>query len=453
MGTFYETMKNTTGIFLLVLICVEICSVCCEAEPIEQTDEAVNARDSRVLPVFQVVKFPNDICAGSTLNGTCYTAEECSSLGGSSDGSCASGFGVCCTFTLSCGGSSSQNQTYITQASVTTLTSPCTYTICPVSTDICRIRYDFTTFVISNMVTASVEISSNTAVPAENLLKEQMTGDCVDDQFSITGGMGVGTPIICGTNTGYHMILDTDGSTCQYANFNIGGITSVTRSWDIRVSQYTCGQEDLGGPPGCLQYYTATSSTIANFGFPPTATSVTLSVTHLSNQNYDICVRRGSGFCYICYTPALNANPVQAAAAITEANAAISGQRSFGLSVSSSATDIGSMISTTCSLDYINIPGATTATIAAITNPAAINVYGSRLCGRFFGPTQGLLINNAIAENRSVCSRVTPFRVSVHFDNNEQNTATAADMATLNEFQGGPGGIIGFKLHYWQVSC
>ena len=38
-----------------------------------------------------------------------------------------------------------------------------------------------------------------------------------------------------------------------------------------------------------------------------------------------------TGFCYICYTPALNANPVQAAAAITEANAAISGQRSFGL--------------------------------------------------------------------------------------------------------------------------
>ena len=53
----------------------------------------------------------------------------------------------------------------------------------------------------------------------------------------------------------------------------------------------------------------------------------------------------------------------------------------------------------------------------------------------------------------TITARVTPFRVSVHFDNNEQNTATAADMATVNEFQGGPGGIIGFKLHYWQVSC
>ena len=26
----------------------------------------------------------------------------------------------------------------------------------------------------------------------------------MDDQFSITGGLGAGTPTICGTNTGYH---------------------------------------------------------------------------------------------------------------------------------------------------------------------------------------------------------------------------------------------------------
>ena len=29
-------------------------------------------------------------------------------------------------------------------------------------------------------------------------------GDCVDDQFSISGALGAGTPTICGTNTGYH---------------------------------------------------------------------------------------------------------------------------------------------------------------------------------------------------------------------------------------------------------
>ena len=36
------------------------------------------------------------------------------------------------------------------------------------------------------------------------LILGPLIGDCVDDQFSISGGTGRGTPIICGTNTGYH---------------------------------------------------------------------------------------------------------------------------------------------------------------------------------------------------------------------------------------------------------
>ena len=88
---------------------------------------------SLTVPVFQVVRFPNDVCISSgAKNGTCYTtkvigliyvhlrekfslnyqtsfqtqnyslillffSEECSSKGGVNAGSCASGFGVCCT--------------------------------------------------------------------------------------------------------------------------------------------------------------------------------------------------------------------------------------------------------------------------------------------------------------------------------------------------------------------
>ena len=58
------------------------------------------------------------------------------------------------------------------------------------------------------------------------------------------------------------MILDSDGIQCQTVNFNIALSTTTTRAWTIRVSQYTCGQEDEAGPPGCLQYLTATEGTI-----------------------------------------------------------------------------------------------------------------------------------------------------------------------------------------------
>ena len=55
------------------------------------------------------------------------------------------------------------------------------------------------------------------------------------------------------------MIIDSSGTECQRVNFNIGDSTTTTRQWDIYVTQYTCGQEDQGGPPGCLQYYTGTT--------------------------------------------------------------------------------------------------------------------------------------------------------------------------------------------------
>ena len=51
-----------------------------------------------VLSLFSVVRFANTQCYGSNgYNGTCLTSAECSQNGGTSSGSCASGFGVCCT--------------------------------------------------------------------------------------------------------------------------------------------------------------------------------------------------------------------------------------------------------------------------------------------------------------------------------------------------------------------
>ena len=92
-----------------------------------------------------------------------FSSEECSSKGGTYEGSCASGFGVCCSckmyilqcfqpksiqqfliiVALSCGGSSSDNNTYLVQTTATSVTSPCTYTICPCNQAICRTRFDF----------------------------------------------------------------------------------------------------------------------------------------------------------------------------------------------------------------------------------------------------------------------------------------------------------------------
>ena len=97
---------------------------------------------------------------------------------------------------LACGDSSSTNNSYIVQAGVTTLTSPCTYKICPCSTNICRIRYDLTTHTLASPVLGTAGSPS--------LVTNAATGACTTDAFTITSPGNVGSPLICGLNTGQH---------------------------------------------------------------------------------------------------------------------------------------------------------------------------------------------------------------------------------------------------------
>jgi len=432
MGVILITMlakkAGTTWLLTTLLLTVSVSSTRAEDDQVEESE-----REGKVLPIFQVVKFPNDICKGTSYNGTCYTAEECSSKGGTNDGSCASGFGVCCTFKLSCGSSASENQTYLVQTSVTSLTSPCTYTICKCSTNICRIRFDFTTFVLASAVAGT---AGSNGVPAAGSQIGTAMGDCVTDQFSITAPGHQGTPVICGTNGGYHMIVDASAD-CHRAAFNIGGSTTTTRKWSIRVTQYACGDWDMSGWPGCLQYYTGTAGHIQNFGWPTSATTVTSGVTHLSNQVYDICIRRASGYCIICYTQA-----------ITGTANLVTLQHSFGLSVSIAEPAGQAGIMTSCTSDYISIPYGNTAAIAAITAPATEATFTHSYCGRIFS------IASAATTGVTVCTRRAPFTVGVNLDMNEVTDDQVANaMAAKIEAGEGPGGIIGFKLTYYQVAC
>jgi len=414
-------------LILKILLSLGLCSTTLALE-----GELNEDREGKILPVFQVVRFPNDRCSGTTRNGTCYTAEECSSIGGLNEGSCASGFGVCCVISLACGGESSSNNSYIVQSGVTSLTtSPCTYTICPNSKDICRIRYDFTTNVLAPQLLGEARAAA-TANTADILLDDSI-GACQTDTMSISSPGFVGSPVICGTNSGQHMILDSDGSRCQTATFDIGALTTTTRSWDIYVTQYTCGQEDEAGAPGCLQYFTGVGADLKNFGWDTqsgnSATATIATQTHLQNQHYEICIRRESGYCHICYHSFSGA----------------AGQSSFGLSVTAADAAMGvAMHDTECIADYLEIPFGGKTDVAAST--AVALGPNSRFCGRYLA-TDG----TAADTSATVCSRVYPFRVGVHYDKAEVCTISVMSQACENNVV--PGGIVGFHLTYTQVAC
>jgi len=318
-----------------------------------------------------------------------------------------------------------------------------TYTICPCSDDICRIRFDFTTFTIAGPHTVALP-SAGTATNFQG----DAVGDCLIDTFSISSSQG-GTPTICGVNTGQHMIVDTDGSGCVTTNFGIGG-GQTARSWDIKVTQYRCGDEN-GGPTGCLQWHTSPAGKLRSFNFPEqtAVTPVANDVTHLSNQHYSICIRRPENrnrICYSqCYTPAASAAGDQGSFGVSGSPSTIAATPPDG-STGAAQSGVGG---TNCQTDYIEILGGTSAAIATtgttggiggaiFANGAAVN---SRFCGRF------LHTASAQAASATVCSASVPFRVGVEFGADELTSNANLNADTI-ETMAFPAGIIGFALCY-----
>ena len=69
------------------------------------------------------------------------------------------------TVTLGCGDSAAENNSYIEQSSTTSLsTNPCKYKICPSQSNICRIRYDFSTFEIASAPTQTIAAEASNGV-------------------------------------------------------------------------------------------------------------------------------------------------------------------------------------------------------------------------------------------------------------------------------------------------
>jgi len=386
---------------------------------------------SPALPLFSLVKFENKPCNTGSNNdrmGTCYTQQECDNLGGKKMGdTCAEGFGVCCEFSeFECGDTSNQNNTFLIKANQPA-SSSCTYKICPKSDNVCRIKFQF------DALTLAAPVLGTAGTPVMGAASA--IGACATDSFSITGGTGNASPIICGTNTGQHMIMDSDGDACNTININIGA--GSTSSWNIHVTQYDCTDmtllENTAGPKGCLQYHlgngAATGATapdgtgsIDNLGFPAdTTATLDGATTHLQNQNYNICIRRVGTFTRICYT-------VQAAG-----TASATDHDGFGLSTQAMTTAM-SAVDGGCTTDFITIPNG--------QEMAAINAPAFKFCGNF-------LDNNAIAQaaNAVVCSNVQPFIIGVNFDGSELqgNTDTTDDETILF-----PAGTVGFHFAFAQ---
>merc|ERR1711936_1340049 len=266
--------------------------------------EEIDERNEKLISTFQIVRFPNEVCVGSnSRNGTCYTSAECSDKDGTSSGSCADGFGVCCTFVINtCGSSTSENITYWT--SPTTVSSgSCDLSVCPIGDDICQLRLDFTTFVTTgpsfvSLVQARRRFGQPVGDYDDAIFDKSgstYSTNCLTDSFHAQGASpSSNPPMVCGVLTGTHMYMEMDLDRCNRLKFNFAdgvvssvattnmrGITTLaTRSWDITATQIECSNVLLP-PVGCTQYFAGSGAgyLIESYNWQSSTTS-----THLASQ-------------------------------------------------------------------------------------------------------------------------------------------------------------------------
>jgi len=237
-----------------------------------------NHKQKKQFSLFTIVTFPNNQCSaksGSTTGvtkGTCYSTSECTSKGGTVDGNCASGFGVCCYFLVSaCGSSFSENCTYIQNpgwSGAYTTTATCSYTFKPKSANICQLRIDFDKFVLG--------IGT--------------TGTC-SDSFTVTTPANTNaTPNLCGKLTNQHLYVEV-GATTSTSKISITN-AGTTATWNLKVSQIGCTSR-WQAPNDCAQYLTGQSGTIQSYGWQ--------SAHQITGNMWTFCIRRETGYCSIQY--------------------------------------------------------------------------------------------------------------------------------------------------------
>lgn len=370
-------------------------------------DGRQNNREGKVFSLFNIVKFENagcestedDTTSGNKRYGTCYSSSECSDKGGRSKGSCAAGFGVCCTFMYNDGTNQdiSQNCTYIQNTNYPnsyTGTDGVTYTVKKCNDNICFLRIDFEDFTITGPAN-SLEYDSD-VLAYDDAAKSG--GKCGDDSFTVVPPTSASftVPTICGKNTGEHIYVpmgtESSGSVSLQFGFTTDG---NTRKYDLKLSQIECG--DLSAPPeGCLQYYTGTSGKLRTFNFLQDSPKE----THLAEQSYRICMRQEDGHCCNQYTVCDESETGQG--------------NSFSLfpdKLNPYASGTARAV-TDCVEDYITIDGGKS---VCSSTPSGGGYTQTKYCGSRLSVI-GNVATTALLANIPICTCQTPFIVGIYTD-------------------------------------
>ncbi|XP_017770959.1 PREDICTED: uncharacterized protein LOC108558534 [Nicrophorus vespilloides] len=300
------------------------------------SDNITSSNNNRIPKVLNFFPIPvEEECKANDgrRTGVCMNTYECRMQGGTSHGSCALGFGVCCVFKATCNQDVFNNLTYFVNPHFPDLThsmsSNCELKVKKIDPEIAQIRLDFIHF--------------NLGQP------NRRTGVCEEDTFVMAGGNATALTM-CGLNSGQHVFFDVENVNEAISINMVLGKRSVSRLWEVRITQIPFAQR---APIGCLQYHTGPKGRIQTLNFADNG-------RRLANQDYNICTRQETGMCSIAYEPCddnsfrIGPNPIDGTSAINlnqmgvvndpmAAAATMSGGTSAGTQAGSTAADMGDL--------------------------------------------------------------------------------------------------------------
>jgi len=466
-------VRNNTKMFLKIAWVILVAAYISPALSDKSSKDIDDDRNKKHFSLFSVVTFKNEECtststiAGGSTAGTCYSTTECSDKKGTSSGNCASGFGVCCVFldTTQTSSTITENRTRLRNTlypsySTSTASETIAYTLSKMSSDICQIRLDFTTFVIAGPANS-----------LENIVAGTQNHNCLNDKLTIvpTGQSGA-FPTICGTLTGEHLYVELSPTASDSAVVTIlTGVTTANqpayaiaqRIWDIKVAQIPC-YANYRAPVGCHQYLTTTSGKITSLNFykisgSTPGSNLQNSGLELASQFIKTCIRRSKGMC--CVEFAVCITDTQSIALIDttslSADAASEGNINEGWSIDTDVSpfaiedvmDNASYFDAQCWTDYVEIPSSSTGRCGGALGTK--DLINSRYCGaRFAGSLPGVL---STVTSANVCDCSEPFYVRHGSDsmNDDGGEALGVSINNLNAAVAPRG----FCLDFHQEPC
>jgi len=229
---------------------------------------------------------------------------------------------------------------------------------------------------------------------------------CPDTLVITASPSSFATPNICGENAGQHVYMDVGLASTASAKLEFTfstTVTTISRSWEIKVTQIECTSTSKPYDSGCSQYFTGTTGRLTTYNFAQSSSSL---YQHLESQNQNICIRQEAGFCCITYNLCSDTN---------------------AWSIDNTA---GSVIGTECTLDFVEIPAAT----YACGETAAL---GDRFCGAIFNAVKGV---TETTDTAVLCTCQAPFTVQF------TSSAAGAEAITTTANRG-------VCLEYKQVAC